>query len=507
MKNIFENKSIKILEQIKQSEKNFYFLTEMKKIGIEKLPYSYSSLNNFIDSKTMDVHYNKHYKGYVKKLNNALSKKEYGDIELEEIIKSISRFNKTIRNNAGGAFNHALFWKMLSPKKQEPKGDLLKKIKKDFGTYSNFKNKFEELAKGSFGSGWIWLVVTKQNKLKLMTTPNQDNPLMNVIEGGGFPILGLDLWEHAYYLKYQNNRDKYISNFWNCVNWEFVTDLYEKRTKTNLNENYFKGIILAESISERCSDSENNFYRKLFNTHEEIKKAFNEHIELTFSQVFPDNYYKRNEYAPNTLRGLYDFMGEPGRSVFNRVNTHYTCFCILVNDINKVIVGMNRPPITFKGDDKEKQLQRLLNAITYFKDRIFDPNSTTFKEMMKMVTKTGGFGESNENYVVKEFEKKFGKENVTKIAEIGALKDTLEGVDCEVNYNGKKVTAQIKPFGSFKVDGDKITFLETALVKKYDTTWLVFTNKKVVYVFDNKNTEIIDGNFVVNKNDLVFKIG
>jgi len=188
-------------EQIIKEEKNNIhqsFLLEMKKIGIEKLPYSYSAIKQFVDPETMDIHYNKHYKGYVKKLNDALSKRK-GEIELEDIIKSISKFDTKVRNNAGGAFNHALFWKMLSPKKPIDR----------------------------FGSGWCWLVLTKSNKLKIMSTPNQDNPLMNVVEGGGYPLLGLDLWEHAYYLRYRNKRDQYIKNFWNSINWEFVNELYK----------------------------------------------------------------------------------------------------------------------------------------------------------------------------------------------------------------------------------------------------------------------------------------
>ena len=178
-----ENKNEVLLTEQKE------IIEEMKKIGIEKLPYSYSSLQRFIDPKTMNVHYNKHYKGYVKKLNKALSEKNYGDVELEEIVKGISRYNKTIRNNAGGAFNHALFWKMLSPKKQELKGELLEKINKQFGSLTKFKKEFEEIAKKSFGSGWVWLTLSN-GRLKIVTTPNQDNPLMNIVKDGGFPILG-----------------------------------------------------------------------------------------------------------------------------------------------------------------------------------------------------------------------------------------------------------------------------------------------------------------------------
>jgi Fe-Mn family superoxide dismutase len=233
-----ESKSELIKEEIISQDKKGYqdfLITEMKRIGIEKLPYSYSSLKNFIDSKTMDVHYNNHYKTYVKKLNDALSKKDYGDVELEEIVKSISKYNTKIRNNAGGAFNHAMFWKMLSPKKQKIEGEVVEKIKKHFGSINEFKKEFEETAKDRFGSGWVWLVLTKNNKLKIMSTSNQDNPLMNVINGG-YPLLGLDVWEHSYYLKYQSKRDEYIKNFWDVVNWNFVNELYTLRTKKETNE-------------------------------------------------------------------------------------------------------------------------------------------------------------------------------------------------------------------------------------------------------------------------------
>jgi Fe-Mn family superoxide dismutase len=235
------NKKINLLkENILITEKQNIkeeFLLEMKKIGIEKLPYSYSSMKQFVDSETMDIHYNKHYKGYVKKLNDALSKKNYKDVDLEDIIKSISKYDTKVRNNAGGAFNHALFWKMLSPKKQIPKGEIFEKITKQYGNIKKMKDEFNEVAKERFGSGWVWLVLTKTNRLKIMSTPNQDNPLMNIIKDGGYPLLGLDLWEHAYYLRYRNKRDEYIKKFWNHINWEFVNDLYVSKIKKPLNEN------------------------------------------------------------------------------------------------------------------------------------------------------------------------------------------------------------------------------------------------------------------------------
>ena len=226
-----------LLERIEKLETRIVnektFLNEMKKIGIEKLPYAYSAVDRFINKDTMDVHYNKHYKGYVDKLNKAISKRRGGDKELEEIIKDISKYNKKIRDNAGGAFNHALFWKMLSPEQQKCSGDIYDKITIDFGSYRGFKSKFEEVAKKRFGSGWVWLILDNNNKLKVISTPNQDNPLMDVVKGGGYPLLGLDLWEHAYYLKYLNKRDDYIKNFWTVVNWKFVNKLLNSKLPKN----------------------------------------------------------------------------------------------------------------------------------------------------------------------------------------------------------------------------------------------------------------------------------
>jgi Fe-Mn family superoxide dismutase len=246
-----EGKLNLLTEQILIEEKTSVqndLLLEMKKVGIEKLPYSYSSLGRFIDTKTMNIHYNKHYKGYVDKLNKALKDVD-GDMELEEIVKSISKFDNKVRNNAGGAFNHALFWKMLSPKKQKPKGNIFDKIKEDFGNIKKMKDKFNEAAKDRFGSGWAWLYLTKNGDLEIMSTPNQDNPLMNVVKKGGYPLLGLDVWEHAYYLKYQNKRDEYIEKFWDVVNWEFVEELYNQHTKKK---------NLKESVSEIIEEQKIN---------------------------------------------------------------------------------------------------------------------------------------------------------------------------------------------------------------------------------------------------------
>jgi Fe-Mn family superoxide dismutase len=235
--NIFESylKKIHKIEQLLEidSAQKTNLINEIKKISIDKLPYEYDSLEVFIDSETMKTHYNKHYKGYVEKLNKELEKVKGKDLDLEQIVSDISKFNTVVRNNGGGAFNHALFWKMLSPKKQKLEDPIKSKIEKTFGSFEKFKEKFEEEAKSRFGSGWVWLILTKTNRLKIVTTANQDNPLMDNQEVRGYPLLGLDVWEHAYYLKYKNQRDKYVSNFWKVVNWGFVNDLYSTQSKLN----------------------------------------------------------------------------------------------------------------------------------------------------------------------------------------------------------------------------------------------------------------------------------
>jgi len=354
-------------------EVNKSLLTEMKKIGIEQLPYAYSSLKSFIDSETMDVHYNKHYKGYVEKLNKALDKKDYGDLELEQIVKSISRFNKTIRNNAGGAFNHALFWKMLSPKTQKPNGKILDKIKSDFGSYVEFKKLFEDKAKERFGSGWVWLVLTKRNTLKILTTANQDNPLMNVIKGGGYPLLGLDLWEHAYYLKYRNKRDEYISNFWKVVNWEFVNKLYDMKLKTKINESTVMKKLITEGKSERCSREKVEEIRMIFNINPQVKNTFRYGIESILKSVFPDNWYENGEYGEGSMSGIFDLESR-GRSVINKLNTNYNAFCVLYHDLNSVLRYDGKPELQliglppFQQVNETKKIERLLKED---KKRIF----------------------------------------------------------------------------------------------------------------------------------------
>ena len=195
----------------------------------QPLPYSYNALEPFIDAMTMEIHHTKHAAGYTKNLNDACIA-ENVDIKTKSItnlLESISKYSTKMRNNAGGHYNHELFWQLMKPAPATaPTGALVDAINKSFGSLNNFKTAFSDAAKTRFGSGWAWLIVKADNSLAVCSTPNQDNPLMDIAETKGTPILGLDVWEHAYYLKYQNKRPDYINAWWNLVNWKFVEDKY-----------------------------------------------------------------------------------------------------------------------------------------------------------------------------------------------------------------------------------------------------------------------------------------
>ncbi|WP_119025490.1 superoxide dismutase [Acinetobacter soli] len=198
------------------------------------LPYATNALQPAIDQQTMELHYGKHHKAYVDNLNAQI--KTYPELDKMDPVqlqKQISKYNTAVRNNGGGHFNHTFFWESLAPanKTGQPSAALTKQINQDFGSMDAFKQKFNEAATGRFGSGWAWLIVTPEGKLAITSTPNQDNPLMDLAETKGQPLLGLDVWEHAYYLKYQNRRADYIKAFWSVVNWNKVNERYMQAIK------------------------------------------------------------------------------------------------------------------------------------------------------------------------------------------------------------------------------------------------------------------------------------
>ncbi len=191
------------------------------------LGYAYNALEPNIDAMTMEIHLTKHHGAYVTNANNAIKGTEMEKMTLGELLTNISKYPVAVRNNAGGHFNHTLFWQIMTPNGGGlPSGKLMEAIEKDFGSFEKFKEEFENAAKNRFGSGWAWLSVDENKNLFVSSTPNQDNPLMDVVDKKGYPILGIDVWEHAYYLKYQNRRPEYISNFWNVINWKEVERRY-----------------------------------------------------------------------------------------------------------------------------------------------------------------------------------------------------------------------------------------------------------------------------------------
>lgn len=192
------------------------------------LPYEYHALEPYIDAQTMEIHHSKHHQGYVNNLNKAIGGTDTAKISLEEILKTISKYSTTIRNNAGGHYNHTLFWTILTPNKNtQPSKRFHQAIVAQFGSLDSVKTLLNSAAAKQFGSGWAWLSVDSNKKLFVSSTPNQDNPLMDISEKKGTPILGIDVWEHAYYLKYQNKRTDYLAAIWNVVNWEEISKRYE----------------------------------------------------------------------------------------------------------------------------------------------------------------------------------------------------------------------------------------------------------------------------------------
>lgn len=210
----------------------FSKLADFKLTGQSKqlpLPYPYNELTPYIDARTMEIHYSKHHAAYTKNMNDATTGPDFTSKTLFQIFTEIEKYPVLVKNNGGGFYNHLLFWTIMAPTSgQEPQGNLLKAINETFGTVDKFKETFSNAGKKQFGSGWAWLSVNEKGKLFVSSTPNQDNPLMSTTEVRGIPVLTLDVWEHAYYLQYQNRRADYVDAFWKIVNWKEVSRRYDE---------------------------------------------------------------------------------------------------------------------------------------------------------------------------------------------------------------------------------------------------------------------------------------
>jgi superoxide dismutase, Fe-Mn family len=197
--------------------------------SLPELDFNFDAIEPNIDKQTIEIHFTKHHAAYVTNLNNAIKDTNLEIKSLSEIFEIVSKLPTSVRNNGGGHFNHSFFWKTISPEGGgAPQGKIAKSINETFGSFEKFKEEFENVAKNRFGSGWAWLSLDENKKLFVSSTPNQDNPLMDLADKNGIPVLCLDVWEHAYYLKYQNRRPEYISAFWNIVNWKEVERRFDE---------------------------------------------------------------------------------------------------------------------------------------------------------------------------------------------------------------------------------------------------------------------------------------
>lgn len=221
----------KMQQGLPEPPKTVSLITEREKVvhQFAPLPYAYDALEKAIDAKTMEIHYDRHHRAYFNNFIRAIQGTEMEYLTLEEIFANMSKFPMVVRNNGGGHYNHELFWNIMSPDGAgKPEGKLMQAINEQFGSFEDFKKLFEQAGAQRFGSGWAWLSVGSDKKLFISSTPNQDNPLMDVVEQRGIPIMGLDVWEHAYYLRYQNQRGGYMTAFWNVVNWKAIEKLYDQ---------------------------------------------------------------------------------------------------------------------------------------------------------------------------------------------------------------------------------------------------------------------------------------
>jgi hypothetical protein len=283
--------------------------------------------------------------------------------------------------------------------------------------------------------------------------------------------------------------------------------MYEMKVETKLTESTKMKQILSEGKSEMCSQSENEFYRMLFNVNSDIKWTYMNGINKIMKEVFHENYQEKPQN--DQLPGVYDIEG-PGRSVLNKLNTNYTSFCILLKDLNRVIVSTtNKPPIQFMGKtpaEQKKEVERFIAALNHYKFRIFDKQSATLINLLRILTEKDKAGSKREEITAAILKRHFGKDvKVELVGELGSKKDALKGVDLEITKDGKTYTAQVKPFRNKIVSEDGITLEGTASVKLYHTDLMIFQKGKNVLVFDKK-PKIVNGNFVFPIDSLIYDI-
>jgi len=286
-----------------------------------------------------------------------------------------------------------------------------------------------------------------------------------------------------------------------------VNQLIEKINENEMDKKVT--LVLSESKAEKCSPSKIEEIRQVFNTNPRVKEIFKNAINHILKEVFPNNYYAKGKYGEGEMSGIYDLEQE-GRSVINKLNTNYNCFCVLLRDVNKVLASKKQPPITFQESNLFEQLnqvKRFVNVIDEYKDRIFNPDSSTFQSLMMVLGRTHAWGQKREDDTVEILKKEFGKNNVTSVGKLGSSEDMIGGIDCEIIVDDERKTAQIKPFTNTKTEDGNTIIMGAGNVKRYNTDWLIFAkNNKEILIFKNKNCKIIDGNFVFPEENLIYTL-
>lgn len=268
-------------------------------------------------------------------------------------------------------------------------------------------------------------------------------------------------------------------------------------------------LVLSESKAEKCSPSKVEEIRQLFNTNPRVKETFKNSINNILREVFSDNYYPKNGYSEGEMSGIYDLEQE-GRSVINKLNTNYNCFCVLLRDVNKVLISQKKEPISFENSDMFSQINKVkqfVNIIDEYKSRIFNFNSSTFQSLMMVLGQTHAWGQKREDETITILKKQFGDDNVKAVGKLGSSEDMIGGIDCEITVDGQIKTAQIKPFTHMKTDDGLTYVMGAGNVKKYKTDLLIFSkNNKEIIIFDNNNSKIVDGNFVFPEENLIYTL-
>ena len=283
-----------------------------------------------------------------------------------------------------------------------------------------------------------------------------------------------------------------------------------KQLEFKLEESIDNTQKVLKKTSQSCDYNTIGLYNKLLTNNTSVKKIYCSGIDKILKKVFPDKYFGWNEYKKGDLPGIYD-LEKHGRSVINKLNTNYSCLCILVNDVNKVLNYEGRPEIKIIGEDYDTQIEQttqLINFIDEKKDRIFSPNSSTYQNIMSTLYRTDKSGDKTEDIVIEKLIEKFGKENVTKIGGLGSIKDATKGIDCEINSDDKIYTSQIKPFSYFEIVDGNITLFGVSGVKKYCIDWFIFHDNKrnETKIIKNNHTQIIDDNYVFPETNLIITI-